>query len=83
MPETAHEHGTVIPVLTTIRRMILAFSGTICLFLGGFTLYKTMPREGRPPSAWTRTETRAISIAMLVLVLLLAGITMVAKGIFG
>ncbi|HSA71814.1 MAG TPA: hypothetical protein VLF65_19735 [Burkholderiales bacterium] len=70
-------------MLTTIRRMILAFSGTICLFLGGFTLYKTMPREGRPPSAWTRTETRAISIAMLVLVLLLAGITMVAKGIFG
>ena len=63
--------------------MILTISGTICLFLGGFTLYKTIPREGRPPSALTRTETRAVSLAMLVLVLLLGGLTMLAKGIFG
>ena len=83
MPQAAHEHGTVIPLLTTIARMILAISGTLCLLLCGFTLYKTMPREGRPPSAWTRTETRAVSVAMLVLVLLLGGITMLAKGILG
>jgi hypothetical protein len=83
MPQAAHEHGTVIPMLTTIARMILAISGSICLLLCGFTLYKTMPREGRPPSAWTSTDTRAISVAMLVLILLLGGITMLAKGIFG
>jgi hypothetical protein len=83
MPEAAHAHGTVTPVLTTIARMILAISGTIFLFLGGFTLYKTIPREGTPPSAWTRTETRAVSMAMLVLILLLGGITMLLKGILG
>jgi hypothetical protein len=83
MPPAAHEYGTAIPVLTTIGCMILAISGTICLFVAGFTLYKTMPRDGAPPSTWTRTETRAISLAMLVLVLVLAGITMVAKGVFG
>ena len=83
MPQAAHEHGTVIPLLKTIARMILVISGTVCLLLCGLTLYKTMPRDGRPPSAWTSTETRAVSVAMLVLVLLLGGITMLAKGLLG
>jgi hypothetical protein len=83
MPQALHEHGTVIRLLTTMDRMILALSGTLCLVLGGFTLYKTIPREGRPPTALTRTETRAVSLAMLVLVLMLGGITMLLKGILG
>jgi hypothetical protein len=63
--------------------MILAMSGGVCLVLCGFLLYTTLPREGKPDSSWTRTETRAVSVAMLVLVLLFAGATMLAKGILG
>ena len=63
--------------------MVLALSGVLCLLLCVLTLYKTMPREGKPPSAWVRTETRAVSMAMLVLILLFGGITRLAKGIVG
>jgi hypothetical protein len=66
-----------------MERMILALPGTLCLFLGGFTLYKTIPRDGRPPSSLTRTETRAVSLAMLVLILMLGGLTMLLKGVLG
>lgn len=62
--------------------MMLVIGGAVCLFVSGFTLYRTMPREGKPPSAWTKTEARAMSMVMLVLTLLFAGITMVLKGIF-
>jgi hypothetical protein len=61
---------------------MLILGGVVCLALGGFTIYKTMPREGKPPTAWTSTETRATGMAMLVLVFLLAGVTMLLKGIF-
>lgn len=61
---------------------MLILAGVACLLLGGFTIYKTMPREGKPPSAWTSTEARATGMAMLVLVFLLAGITLLLKGIF-
>lgn len=61
---------------------ILVISGGICLFLSGLMMYKLTPREGRPPSPWTKTEFRAMSLAMLVLMLLFAGVTLLAKGIF-
>jgi hypothetical protein len=60
----------------------LAISGGICMFLCGWLLYATLPRAGRPESAWTRTENRAVGVAMLVLILAFAGITMFAKGMF-
>ena len=62
---------------------ILAALGGVCLFLSGFTLLGTMPREGRPPSAWTKTETRAVSTALLVITLLFAGVAMLLKSLFG
>jgi hypothetical protein len=83
MPEASHDHGTVIRVLTTMASMILALSGTLCLFLGGFTFYKALPRDGRPPPALTRTDTRAMSLAILVLVLMLGGGMMLVKGLVG
>jgi hypothetical protein len=61
---------------------ILAISGALCLFFCGFVFYVSVPREGRPPSPWTRTDTRAVASAMLVLTLLLSGITLVLKAIF-
>lgn len=56
-------------------------AGAICLGLSGCMLYYTVPREGRPPTAWTKTETRAMSTAMLFLLLFFSGIIMVLKGI--
>jgi hypothetical protein len=62
--------------------MILILSGLGCLLLCGFTAYKTLPREGRPESFWTRTESRAVSVVMFILLLAFGGIVMVLKGIF-
>ena len=61
---------------------IVTLSGALCLLLSGFTLYKTLPREGRPDTWWTGTEMRAVSTAMLVLFLFLGGLTMLVTGIF-
>jgi hypothetical protein len=61
---------------------ILLVAGMICVVISGYMVYKLPPREGKPPSAWTRTETRAMGSAMLVLILFFAGAIMVAKAIF-
>ena len=61
---------------------ILGVSGAVCVFLSMFLFHTSVPREGKPPSAWTRTETRAVASAMLVLALFLTGLTLLAKAIF-
>lgn len=61
--------------------MILIFSGFICLALCGYLLHKLMPQEGKPPSPWTDTDTRGTAVALGLLVLMLAGVSMVIKGI--
>lgn len=61
---------------------VLLLSGVICLGAAGFMIYRFMPQEGRPPSAWTKTDFRATSFAMGLFVLLLTGLGLVAKGIF-
>jgi hypothetical protein len=61
---------------------ILIVFGLACLLLCGFLLYKLMPQDGQPPSPWTSTDTRGTAVALGLLVLLLAGISMVAKGFF-
>lgn len=60
---------------------ILVISGALCMFLSGFTFYKTVPREGKPDSTWTNTELRATSVAMLILILLFTGASLVLKGV--
>jgi hypothetical protein len=82
MPEAAAEHGTVMPFAPTIRRMILILAGSACLGACGFLFYKLMPQEGKPPSAWTGTDTKGTTAAMVLLVLLVAGVGMLLKGIF-
>jgi hypothetical protein len=62
--------------------VILIVAGLACLSVCGFLFYKLLPQEGKPPSAWTGTDTRGTAVAMGLLVLLLAGIGMLAKGIF-
>lgn len=66
----------------TATSAILILSGIGCLSLSALMMYKLVPRQGRPPSPWTSTEFRAMSIAMCVLVLLLGGLALLLKGIF-
>jgi len=61
--------------------MALVFAGIVCLFLCGLTLYMSLPRESKPESAWTRTETRATGTALLLLIMLMSGATLVVKGL--
>jgi hypothetical protein len=62
--------------------MILILSGVACLAVCGVMFYKLMPQEGKPPSKWTGTDTRGTVAAMVLLVLLIAGIGMLLKGLF-
>lgn len=62
--------------------IILIVSGIMFLSLAALMMYKLPPREGRPPSPWTATEFRATSAAILWVILLLAGVGLLAKGIF-
>lgn len=55
--------------------------GFLCLLACAGLLYKTLPRAGRPDSAWIRTEARAVGMAMAVLALFFLGITMFLKGL--
>jgi hypothetical protein len=61
---------------------ILILAGLACLSLCGFFFWKLLPQDGKPPSAWTGTDTRGTAVAMGLLVLFLAGVGMMAKGIF-
>jgi len=60
--------------------VILVLSGIICLGVCGFMFYKLMPQEGKPPSAWTGTDMRGTAVAMTLLLLLLSGLGLLAKG---
>jgi hypothetical protein len=44
-------------------------------------MYKLVPREGRPPSPWLRTEFGETSLALGQFMLLIAGLALLAKGI--
>jgi len=62
--------------------VILTVTGLACVLLSGFAMYKLSPREGKPPSAWMKTESRATGVALGVFVLFIAGGVLLAKGIF-
>lgn len=60
---------------------MLVLFGSICLCVAGLMMYKLTPREGKPPSPWVKTDFRATSVALGQFVLLIAGISLLAKGI--
>ena len=60
---------------------ILTISGALCLYLSGQMMYSMMERRGKPASSWTASFLGASSIAMTVIILLIAGLTLVAKGL--
>lgn len=65
-----------------VTSTVLIAAGLVCLAACGFLFYKLMPQEGKPQSAWTGTDVRGTSAAMVLLVLLVAGVGMLLKGVF-
>jgi uncharacterized iron-regulated membrane protein len=59
---------------------ILIIAGVLCLGLCGFALYKLRPQAGQQ-SRWVDTDTLGTAVALGLLILLLAGVSMVVKGI--
>jgi len=60
---------------------ILTISGALCVYLSGQVMYLMRERKDRPAGQWMSTFLGASSVAMLVIILLLAGLTLVAKGL--
>lgn len=61
--------------------MILILAGAGCLGISGLVFYKLKPRDGEPPSPWVGSEGRGTLVALGLLVLILAGISMLLKGV--
>ena len=61
---------------------LLILSGIICLGLSGLAMYTIAPREGKPSSFWTKTETRSTTVTLLLLVFVVFGIGLLARGLF-
>lgn len=55
-------------------------TGAACLALAVVAIRRLMPRQGRPPSAWTSTEMRASAVAIALLVLMVAGVGLLIGG---
>jgi hypothetical protein len=61
--------------------LILVLCGALCLGLCSLLFYKARPTAGRPAPALVASEGRAMSVAMLVLLLFFSGLTMLVKGL--
>ena len=60
--------------------VVLILAGIACLAVCGFAIVKLRPQDGKPASAWIDTDTKGTAMAMALLVLLIAGISLVLKG---
>ncbi len=59
----------------------LIASGIVCICGSSYTLYKATPKEGRPGSFWTQTDTRATTLALAIVTSFVIGGGLVLKGI--
>ncbi|MDH3321106.1 MAG: hypothetical protein OEO84_15660 [Betaproteobacteria bacterium] len=64
-----------------LTHVSLVFSGIACLSLASFMIYAAMPREGKPASLWTATESRSTLLALSIVTLFVFGLGLVLKGI--
>ena len=60
---------------------ILTITGAVCVYLSGQVMYSMMDRQGKPAGKWMTSFLGASSVAMFIILLLLAGITLIAKGL--
>jgi uncharacterized iron-regulated membrane protein len=61
--------------------VVLFLSGIVCLIVSGFMMYKLIPREGRPPPAWMKSETGETAMALGQFILLVVGVALLAKAV--
>ena len=64
------------------EKFVLVLSGLACLGLFGFAVYTLVPREGKPKSILTSTETRSTIVTLALLVFFVFGIGLFVKGVF-
>ena len=58
--------------------IMLVVAGIACLVVGGVLLYRMMPRNGQPV---TLSDTAETALALSQFTLMIAGISLIAKGI--
>jgi len=63
-------------------KSLYILSGLACLTLFGFAIYALVPRDGRPQSALTSSETRSTMVTLALLVFFVFGIGLFVKGVF-
>lgn len=62
--------------------VIFIVSGIVCLLLTYLALRHLRPREGRPDSAWAKSDALSATFVLGLMVLFLAGAGLILKGIF-
>lgn len=64
-------------ILTNVS---LILAGIACLCVSTYLLYAAMPREGKPPTIWTATESRSTVFALVLVTLFIFGGGLMLKG---
>lgn len=59
---------------------VFIVAGVACLVLSSYTLYAVSPKEGKPPTFWTKTEGRSTALALSLVALFVFGAGLVLKG---
>jgi hypothetical protein len=61
---------------------VLAVSGIVCLLISGLMMYNMVPREGKAPPAWMKTNSGETGMALTQFMLMVAGLALLAKAMF-
>ncbi|MEO8718529.1 MAG: hypothetical protein ABI423_09970 [Burkholderiales bacterium] len=64
-----------------LTHVSLVFAGIACLCLSTFMIYTAMPRDGKPASLWTATETRSTLLSLTIVTLFVFGAGLLLKGV--
>jgi hypothetical protein len=62
--------------------VILIVAGVICLLISGYMMYQMIPRDGEEPVRRMESESGETAMALGQFILLIAGLTLLVKGIF-
>lgn len=59
----------------------LITGGLACIGVAGYALRAAIPKEGKPPAFWTRTEARSTALALVLVTMFVIGGGLVLKGL--
>ena len=54
--------------------------GVACILFSWWVIRRLAPQNGKPPSAWTKTDLRAFAMAICLVVLMVGGAALVVQG---